>query len=159
MDAPHVDTSEIEDSMNEDILDVAAVLAAQTDHFADGNEVRQRFLVTKEKNMMAMGSTTKYLEVLHDGSVRIRDVKKATITEPIQNPWDVFRGDAGSMSNNSLKKTSKKQQKKEAKKSKGDNLKVYMDGKAKKRYFKFSTIEEKDEFFNLIADLRRRKVF
>ena len=160
MDVPQVETSEFEDSMNEETLDVAAILT-HADGFADNNEVRQRFLVTKEKNMMAMGATTKYLEVLHDGSVRIRDVKRATISEPIQEPWDVFRRDAASISNSSMKKPTKKQIKKaeKAEKSGKDNLKVYMDGKAKKRYFKFSTMDEKRGFFNLIDELRRRKVY
>eukprot|EP01084_Bolivina_argentea_P297080 511736_1 len=36
-------------------------LAARADH-------SRRFLVTKDKTLMAMGSTTKYLEVLYDGS-------------------------------------------------------------------------------------------
>ena len=44
-------------------------------------DVLRRFLVTKNNPTMAMGKvTTKYLCVLHDGTVRIRDVNRSSQT-------------------------------------------------------------------------------
>eukprot|EP01084_Bolivina_argentea_P102774 184106_1 len=114
------------------------------------SEVIRRFLVTKDKTLMAMGATTKYLEVLYDGSVRIRDVKKATYSDPIFKPWETFKKDASNEHATSKTKTKKQN-------PKHDKLKIYMDGRSKKRYFKFSTMEDKKEFFKLIEELRLKK--
>ncbi len=73
--------------------------------------------------------------------------KKSTYSDPIQRPWYVFKKDIISD-----KKKDKKKDKLEH-----DKLKIYIDGKTKKRYFKFSTVEEKQEFFKLIDDLRKKK--
>merc|ERR1719410_2200574 len=66
-------------------------MLAHSDTFISDSEVNRRFLVTKDKTLMSMGSTTKYLEVLYDGSVRIRDVKKSTYSDAIDQPWNVFK--------------------------------------------------------------------
>ena len=123
-------------------------MLTHSDTMISDSEVIRRFLVTKDKTMMSMGSTTKYLEVLYDGTVRIRDVKKSTYSDPIHQPWEVFKRDITSLTGNSKTKKSSE---------KSDKLKIYMDGKSKKRYFKFSTGQEKTEFFKLIEDLRKKK--
>merc|ERR1712154_10439 len=111
------------------------VMLSHSDTWETDSEVSRRFLVTKDKTLMAMGSTTKYLEVLYDGSVRIRDVKKSTYSDPIQRPWDVFKKDVSALSSNNK---SKKYTSLSLSDNKHDKLKIYMDGKSKKRYFKFS---------------------
>ena len=127
----------------------AHAMLTHSDTMISDSEVIRRFLVTKDKTMMSMGSTTKYLEVLYDGTVRIRDVKKSTYSDPIHQPWEVFKKDISSLTGNKKKSN--------ASNEKSEKLKIYMDGKSKKRYFKFSTAQEKKEFFKLIDDLRQKK--
>merc|ERR1712228_101527 len=137
--------SEWEESLNSNAHNA---MLAHSESFLPDSEVNRRFLVTKDKTLMSMGSTTKYLEVLYDGSVRIRDVKKSTYSDAIDQPWEVFKKEPPSKQN-------KKNQGYASDKS--EKLKIYMDGKQKKRQFKFSTLHEKTAFFKLIEDLRKKK--
>ena len=148
------DNSEWEESMD----GTTHAMLTHSDTMVSDSEVIRRFLVTKDKTMMSMGATTKYLEVLYDGKVRIRDVKKSTYSDPIHQPWEVFKKDISSL-NPQKKSTKEKFQSFGSKKQsdKHEKLKIYMDGKAKKRYFKFSTGQEKKEFFDLIEELRQKK--
>eukprot|EP01084_Bolivina_argentea_P049799 91591_1 len=91
--------SEWEDSLD----DHAMISHADTLIHGNDSEVIRRFLVTKDRPLFAAGTTTKYLEVLYDGSVRVRDVKKSTYSDPILEPWDVFKKDVQSIKKNKNK--------------------------------------------------------
>ena len=91
----------------------------------DDSEVLKKFLVTKDKPIFATGVSTKYLEVMYDGSVQIKDAKVNKIDQKIAFPLNVFF-DSGK-----------------------DSAKIYMDG-TKKRHFKFSTLHDKEHFFEVL---------
>ena len=93
----------------------------------DEGAVERRFLVTKARSMFATGATIKYIEVMKDGSVRIRDAKDSKSADWHYDPMNVFeRGDINSVN-------------------------VSMTNKnKKKREFKFSSLDEKNSFFDLI---------
>ena len=156
-DGGNYNNSEWEDSL--DAAQHAILTHSESIIHGNDSEVIRRFLVTKDRPLFATGTTTKYLEVLHDSSVRIRDVKKSTYSDPIREPWNVFKKDAQShkSSKNKNSKSMKLSSKINDNDDNNDNCKVYMDGKAKKRYFKFSTKVEKNEFFDLINKLKNKK--
>ncbi|ETO10196.1 hypothetical protein RFI_27182 [Reticulomyxa filosa] len=94
-------------------------------------DVFKRFLVTKDRAKFAVGKSTKYLEIMRDGSVRLRDVKTshldAVISDPLQALQNVENAE--------------------------DKILWEDKKKNKSRQFKFSTPEEKNEFFE---ELRKR---
>lgn len=99
----------------------------------DGSDdIVRRFIVTKEGAKIALGTTTKFLEIMYNGNVRIRDAKKATLNQVIKRPLLIFQ-DSG-----------KKQ------------ARIHMDSGRKKRSFKFSSITDKNLFFKELKHYRIR---
>ncbi|ETO08263.1 hypothetical protein RFI_29126, partial [Reticulomyxa filosa] len=93
-------------------------------------EVFKRYLVTKDRAKFAVGKSIKYLEILHDGKVRVRDAKTSHLDGVISDPSKALQNVENS-----------------------DKVLWEDKKKNKSRQFKFSTAEEKKEFFE---ELKKR---